>query len=461
METAYPTSEETIKHKDKLRFVCELLVQSHGDATELVEHVAQVRVREIWEELNRGEMASVMGDDALHREFSLYLQFMETLLDAGKVSNVNPFLCEYPSYCGEFPLAEVLTNTKLAVINVDDMDENDPFNVKHSTADVILYLRRKKDKETCSKLVKALHSAQANLLALHMDIYLTEEVMEELAAYIDSLGPQPQLRYFYPGFGTTNPCSMLTSLSKCKQLRCLDIHSCDLGFRLHILLSDPLPPLRVLGLRNTKLCAEDVEQIADCVRHNKLPHLRELDIGGNNRLGSRLHILLSDPPPQLRVLGLHNTKLCAEDVEQIADCVRHNKLPHLRKLDIGGNRVGEEAVEGLLTAFLTIRRQSEQRRQEAELSDYVTRGSEQLIDDDVERFLSLLQETAAWGEDEATPPSSAYQEEEQEGLQARSTHGDTVSTSINGGFTLTETETDALLVLTYPVLYMHMSSFHC
>ena len=41
---------------------------------------------------------------------------------------------------------------------------------------------------------------------------------------------------------------------------------------------------------------------------------------------------------------------------------------------------------------------------------------------------------------EATPPSSTYQGEEQEGLQARSTHKDTVSTSINGGFTITETE---------------------
>ncbi len=352
LATAYPTSEKILEHEDRLRFICKLLVESHTDATPLVNHVAEVYVREIWEALNRGKIASVIDDNR-------FMYVMQTLQNAGKVLNVNPYLCWYPEYCGGLPLAEVLTNTKLAVIT--DVEEDDPLNVQHSTADVILNLQDN-NKETCSKLVKALHSAQPNLLALKLDECDTDEdAMEELAAYIDSLGPLPQLRYCYLGHYTSFPIpsSMLTSLSKCKQLRCLDMENCDLGSRLHILLSDPLPQLRVLVLDDTRLCAEDVEQIADCARRNKLPHLRVLDINENHHLGSRLHILISDPPPQLRELELQETGLCAEDVEQIANCVRRNKLPHLRKLNISYNSVGEEAVRGLLEAFLTTRRQSE------------------------------------------------------------------------------------------------------
>ncbi len=300
LATAYPTSEKILKHKDKLRFICELLLESYADATPLVNHVAQVRVREIWEELNRGEILSEICGFR-------FMNAMQTLQNEGKVSNVNPYLCWYSEFCGGLLLAEVFNNTKLAVIA--GVAGNDPLNVKHSTADVILILQEK-NKETCSKLVKALHSAQANLLALHLsgrDIH--EDVMEELEAYMGFLGPHAQLMYCYlqPAPITS---SMLTSLSKCKQLRLLNMAECDLG--------------------------------------------------------SRLHILLSDPPPQLRVLVLYGTKLCAEDVDQIADCVRHNKLPHLRKLYISNNRVGEAAVRCLLEAFLTTRRQSEQ------LGDHIT-----------------------------------------------------------------------------------------
>ncbi len=292
LETAYKTSEKIIEHEEKLEFICELLFESYADATSLVNHVAQVFVREIWEELNRGKVHTCIN------EGNEGLDGIEHLQNAGKISNVNPHLCQYPEYCGGRPLAKVFNNTKLAVIN--NVDENDPLNVQHSTADVILRLQHKA-KETCSKLVKALHSAQANLLALHLDGCNTDEdVMEELAAYIDSFGPQQQLRYCYLGHETSIPSSLLTSLSKCKQLMCIDMGYCDLGSRLHILLSDPPPPLRVLVLRVAKLCAEDVEQIADCVRSN------------------------------------------------------------LRELDISCNSVGEEAVRGLLEAFLITRRQSKQ-----------------------------------------------------------------------------------------------------
>ncbi len=205
----------------------------------------------------------------------------------------------YPKYCGGLPLAEVLTSTELVVIT--DVKEDDPLNVQHSTADVILYLDYKVNKETCSKLVKALHSAQANLLALRLgacDEINIYDLNEELQNHIYSLHPQPQLI----------SCSL--DLSKCKHLNDLQVDYCDLSSRLQILLSDPLP--------------------------------------------------------QLRVLELWRTGLCAEDVEQIAECVRHNKLPHLRKLNMSCNSVGEAAVRVLLEAFLSTRRQSEQ------LSDHVT-----------------------------------------------------------------------------------------
>ncbi len=53
LETANPTSEKILEHEIKLDFMCKLLFESQTEATPLVNHVAQVYVREIWEELNQ------------------------------------------------------------------------------------------------------------------------------------------------------------------------------------------------------------------------------------------------------------------------------------------------------------------------------------------------------------------------------------------------------------------------
>ena len=107
---------------------------------------------------------------------------------------------------------------------------------------------------------------------------INEKEMEDLAACIDHPDSTPQLTDCNL-WKIPIPSSMLTSLSKCKQLMHLTIMFCDLGSRLHILLIDPPPLLEVLRLSN--LYAEDVRQMADCVKHNKLPHLRELNIRCN------------------------------------------------------------------------------------------------------------------------------------------------------------------------------------
>ncbi len=93
LENAIQTSQDVYTYAKKLKFACELLVERHVDATPLVNHVAQVYVREIWEELHRGETSYEPVIDEY--EYSSFMDIMETLQNAGKVSNVNPYLIQY------------------------------------------------------------------------------------------------------------------------------------------------------------------------------------------------------------------------------------------------------------------------------------------------------------------------------------------------------------------------------
>ncbi len=259
-----------------VQFTCGLLARTEIGARVITDHVAHTLGDGITALINDG-MVKIFQVEPSNNwtpiiNFGLWKLFQEE----GCVQQVSPYLSEYP-YCWN-PLAEVLTNTQQALIT--GVDSKDSLKVESSTASVTLSLAETGKGEFC-RLWKALQSAKANIVALHLfECEIDKNTMDELGEYIADRGSEMPLKIFHLDM-IPIPNSLLASLGKCTRLVHIDMAWCDLSNRVHLLMNDPPPALKCLSLTNAHLLSDDVDQIADSVRQNKFGKLEQLDIQYN------------------------------------------------------------------------------------------------------------------------------------------------------------------------------------
>ncbi len=359
LEEIFPTWAMIENHREVVQFACGMLAET--DASPITNHVAKVLSQHIHKDINNG------GNIIVH---SLELSLFDACLKEGGVPLVTPYLTWYPA-CG-CPLAEVLENTKLAVIT--DIDKNDPLKVNASHAQIIVDLRQTHfrcpegtESELFDRLWQALHSIPENVIAWqcseilgtnttkvkhfsgikHMSLTIPDAdvpELEDLALSIDSWGPQPPLIHCYLGpenvmFATPRPIpmSLMTALSSCTHLKHLTLSYIDLHDKLSILMASPPSGMRELGLCMCSLHAGDIAEMTEAFREDRLTQLELLGIPynpvGEAALGSLLQVI-STRPHALKHLtlwctgvdeaGSRQTKLSEQFVNEWK-----NKLPNI------------------------------------------------------------------------------------------------------------------------------------
>ncbi len=118
METAFPTWEEVKKHQEVVRFTCGLLAKTEISANPVMHHVGQMLTDWALNRINRviiidNEYCLLPGTSTSNTMSSNVIIY-ESLMKESCVLGINPFLSLYPK--GK-PLAEVLGNTRIALIN--------------------------------------------------------------------------------------------------------------------------------------------------------------------------------------------------------------------------------------------------------------------------------------------------------------------------------------------------------
>ncbi len=309
LNDAFPSWGRVETHKEVVQFTCGLLARSEIGARAITDHVAHTLGAGITALINDGRVKIFQVEPSNIWTARIDFALWKLLQEEGRVTHVSPYFSEYPD-CGN-PLAEVLSNTGLALIT--GVDSKDSLKVESSTAYVILSLAET-GKGEFSRLWKALKSAKTNIVALHLfECEIDENTMDELGKYIADRGSEMPLKIIHLDM-IPIPNSLLASLGKCTRLVHIDMAWCNLSNRVHLLVDNPSPVLKCLSLTNAHLLSDDVDQIADSVRQNKLGKLEQLDIQYN--------------------------PICS-----MAEAELFDKL---------SKRCSEPAVGGLLEAFLTI-----------------------------------------------------------------------------------------------------------
>ena len=330
LDEALPTWEKIENHREVLHFVCSML--GKDGAIPLINHVGRILNKQTMTQLDEGcFIPSYYHYLPLKKDLSLLSSFER----ASGVTSINPFITSYPE-CGK-PLAEVLANTKVVVIN--DILEADPLQLRTSPANVFLLLDKYKkeyNQEEIDRLLMALGPIHDNIVAVKLkysraiithvkhffglkllNIENSEHYdMNEVASCISSLGVNPPLIQIQLTAGSmdtsSNPTSqsLMAALSGCTYLRNLMISVVNLHGILSTLMKSPPPRLRDLTLGSCNLDAEDVGQMIQAFSENKLTCLEELDITQNSIGEAGVRPLLqaiSTTSHALRKLDLRNT----------------------------------------------------------------------------------------------------------------------------------------------------------
>ena len=106
------------------------------------------------------------------------------------------------------------------------------------------------------------------------------------------------------------------------------------------LLSSDIPSLKMLKLKNTQLCKNDMKGISKAVREGKLQKLEILQISGNI-LTNRLRELLNVQYLSLIQLRINETQLTETDMRSLYKAIIEGKLPKLCQLNSSNNNVAD------------------------------------------------------------------------------------------------------------------------
>ncbi len=287
LERAFPTYNVIRQHLDVLQFTCGLLAGTETGATPVVDYVSKLLVDLTLSEQNAGKRLSVKyayyGEPHESEGFSI----LRSLEHEGSVyeSSVNPYIAEYPQ--GGHRLAKVLANTRLVYIS--GFNGKDDAPIQTSNANIILDVSCFTiDRKDFHRLWKVLHSTRTKLVTVDLDMSDYSEkdftdngdFVDEVTKHIIYHGSDNSLVMCCLQLNTI-PNSFLTCLSLCKQLKNIKIEHCCLKGRVNTLLDDPPPALRGLVLEAVNLDTEDVQHIAGAIHQEKLPHLQRLDISRN------------------------------------------------------------------------------------------------------------------------------------------------------------------------------------
>uniref|UniRef100_A0A8C2H1C1 Uncharacterized protein n=1 Tax=Cyprinus carpio TaxID=7962 RepID=A0A8C2H1C1_CYPCA len=147
---------------------------------------------------------------------------------------------------------------------------------------------------------------------------------------------------------TVEGCAALASVMKSNlsHLKYLDLSNNQLGHAEVKFLSDELKsPLCKLEILRLRFCGLYIDEGCDVLASalNSNPHLKTLDMTGNKLGDSRIKLLsaiFKNPCFKLETLWLHDCGLTDEGCAALASALRSNPS-HLRELDLSHNNIGD------------------------------------------------------------------------------------------------------------------------
>ena len=132
----------------------------------------------------------------------------------------------------------------------------------------------------------------------------------------------------------------MLGLRNCQHLEMLELNGNTLTDTVENLFGDSnhcgFPSLTFLHLSATKICAADLEAIAEATRNCKLPALKQLDLSDNILSGSTEHLVVVEYP-SLEILWLDKTQLSKADVRSLSEAVHEGRIPELKDLNLADN----------------------------------------------------------------------------------------------------------------------------
>ena len=285
IEQEFPTERKISDHKEVLLFTCGILADTNSDANPVVNHVGKILAEHTQNQINTGKEPLLID---IARRLPPLLPLLEK---EGGTTTINPYMCEYPA-CGR-PLAEVLANTQLAII--DGIDANDPLQLNPSSAQIILITD---NLGQLYSLACALHTISDTVIAMSLLDVSDQLNMKPMCftqlkflsiefsigcetLYEIDLCRLPEKLTFCRLIMISRPRSAITALRTCTQLLHLDLRYCYLKQELSTLMANPPPVLKVLKLASCNLCTENMPNIIQAIREDKLKSLQELDIQQN------------------------------------------------------------------------------------------------------------------------------------------------------------------------------------
>ena len=106
--------------------------------------------------------------------------------------------------------------------------------------------------------------------------------------------------------------------------------------------------LKELHLNNTDINKDDLKTLATVLSSSTLSMINYLDLSGNDLQGIIKDLFTEIRLPLIQFLDLRNAELGKQDILDLSDAVKNEKLPQLREINLLGNNI-EDIENELLT----------------------------------------------------------------------------------------------------------------
>lgn len=267
----------------------------------------------------------------------------EVLKISRKLTSIRTFACKLPAIIFEHIVGQLQNCDNLRRLDLgecESMDIAKAVSASSSLTELYLY-KCKISTRKFQKIARQLVTCNG-LQKLHLNY--TKNVPRAMGTALIAMESLKEFYAKGCGMAKHVSQAVLKSLSLCHGIEDLRLPDNELTDCLQYLFGDNDHPgftsLNRLWINNTKLSENDIGILSAVVGMNKVPCLAHLSISDNKMTGLLRGLFCGENHPgfpYLKSLNLSNVQLNPDDLNSIRETIAENRIPHLRQMFLDGN----------------------------------------------------------------------------------------------------------------------------